>query len=186
MLETVIAGALIDAAAKAGAPLVKDLLEKYLGGTAADIGGAIIDVVAQKAGVEPAALPNVPADELQEAVLAAEAETPELLIQWNTQQRQAIDLMKAEMDKGGPAWTWAWRPAGMWIFIGLFAWYVAGLPVVNLILGLAGAGERLGLIVDVGTLTTMFMFFSGFYMGGHMAESIAGKLRDAISGRTSA
>jgi hypothetical protein len=181
-METVIAGALIEVAARVGAPVVKDLLQKYLGGTAAEIGGAVIDMVAEKAGVAPADLPGLPADQLGAAVQAAEAATPELLVQWNVQQQQAIALMKAEMDKGGPTWTWAWRPAGMWIFILMFAWYVVGLPVLNLILGLVGAGERLGLVIDVGTLTTMFMFFSGFYMGGHMAESIAGKLRDALTG----
>ncbi len=180
MLETAIAGVLIDAAAKVGAPIVKGLLEQYVGGTAADIGGQIIDMVAEAAGVEPAALPSTPAGQVQEAVRSVEERTPELLIQWNVQQKQAIDLMRAEMDKGGPAWTWAWRPAGMWTFIGLFGWYAAGLPLLNLILGLIGAGERLGLVVDVGTLTTMFMFFSGFYMDGHAAQDIAGKLRDAM------
>lgn len=183
-METVIAGVLIEAAAKVGAPVVKSLLEKYVGGTAGEIGGTIIDMVAEKAGVEPAALPNLPADQLGAAVQAAEAETPELLIQWNVQQRQTIDLMKAEMDKGGPTWTWAWRPAGMWIFILMFAWYVVGLPLLNLILGLIGASERLGLVIDVGTLTTMFMFFSGFYMGGHMVQDVFGKIRDGLAGRT--
>ncbi|MGB3834464.1 MAG: hypothetical protein WA975_21670 [Mesorhizobium sp.] len=181
-MSAIVASVLIGAAAKVGAPIVKGLLEKYVGGAASDIGGMVIDTIAAQAGVAPEALPSLPAKDLEAAVAAAEAQAPQLVAAWVEQQREANRLMLAEMEKGGDSWwTWAWRPAGMWIFIALFAWYAAGLPIINLLLGLLGTGERLGLIVDVSTMVTMFMFFAGFYMGGHTVKDFATKASEAVA-----
>ncbi len=180
-MDSVVTSILIGAATKVGAPIVKGLLQKYVGGTAGDIGGMVIDTIADRVGVAPDALPGQDPAVIEAAVRDVEAVAPELIAQWNVQQQQAIELMRAEMDKGEAWWTWAWRPAGMWIFIGLFAWYAAGLPIINLLLGLLGASERLGLVVDVSTMVTMFMFFAGFYMGGHTVKDFATKARDAAA-----
>ncbi|KQZ14327.1 hypothetical protein ASD44_09755 [Mesorhizobium sp. Root554] len=174
-MSALVTSILIDAAAKVGAPVVKSLLEKYVGGAAGEIGGMIIDTIAGHAGVPADELPGLSSDRIEAAVAATEAETPELLVQWNVQQKQAIDLMRAEMDKGGPTWTWAWRPAGMWLFLGLVAWYVAMIPLVNVVLGLAGADERLGLVVDVSVFATLFVTYLGLYMGGHTVKDAMAK-----------
>ena len=104
-MNTVLASILIEAATKVGAPIVKQLLEKHLGGTAGEIGGMIIDAIAGKAGVAPDDLPSVPAKDLEAAVAAAEAETPQLVATWVEQQREANRLMLAEMDKNESWWT---------------------------------------------------------------------------------
>ncbi|MCR5855979.1 TraR/DksA C4-type zinc finger protein [Mesorhizobium sp. J428] len=116
-LETI----LIAVAAKVGAPLVKSILEKKIGGKAGEIGGAVIDAIAGKADVTPDELPRLPTDELEEAVRQVEAEAPEMIAAFVEQQREQNRLQLEEM-KTEPAWTWAWRPAGMWMFNALVVW----------------------------------------------------------------
>lgn len=45
----------------------------------------------------------------------------ELLAAHVESQRLMNETLQAELDKGGPTWTWAWRPFGMWLFLGLVA-----------------------------------------------------------------
>lgn len=164
-MGALLAPILIDAATRVGAPVVKDLLEKYLGGTAADIGGTIIDTIAGHAGVTPADLPDLSADKVDAAVKATEQQTSELLIQWNVQQRQAIELMRAEMDKGEATWTWAWRPAWMWFLGFLWLFRFVAVPAVDAALG---SSIAVGLPFD--TLFWLTATFAGFYMGGHTVK----------------
>ncbi|KQZ87212.1 hypothetical protein ASD64_07170 [Mesorhizobium sp. Root157] len=166
-MSTFVASILVDAAAKVGAPIVKGLLEKYLGGAVGEVGGMIVDTIAGHAGVTADELPSLPADKIEAAVAVTEAQAPDLLIQWNVQQRQAHDLMRAEMDKGGATWTWAWRPAWMWGLLVAWAWYVFVVPMLNLFVALMGASARLVLLVDIGTLLAVTGIFTAFYMGGH-------------------
>lgn len=159
---------LISVAAKVGAPIVKSILQQHVGGAAGEIGGTIIDAIAGKAGVEPDKLPDLAEKDLEKAVAAVEAEAPELLIQWNRQQAQTHELLRAEMD-AGPFWSWAWRPGGMYL-IGLF-WvlYVLVYPLLNLFLLLWGASAKLETMVDVATLLAISGGFISLYMGGYTA-----------------
>jgi hypothetical protein len=165
-MSIALAPILIGVATKVGAPVVKSILENYVGGAAGDIGGKIIDAIAGTAGVKPEELPDLPEAELEAAVRTVEAESPELLIQWNIQQKQTHDLFRAEMDKG-PFWSWAWRPGGMYL-IGLF-WvlYVIVYPLLNLFLRLWGSSAALETMVDVATLLAISGGFISLYMGGH-------------------
>lgn len=108
-----------------------------------------------------------PAPELEKAVLAVEAEAPEILLAWNDRQRMTSELLLAEMNSGEAAWTWAWRPGGMYA-LG-FAWllYIFVWPLLNLFLRLMGASVELQLIVDVATLLALSGGFISLYMGGH-------------------
>ena len=104
---TVIASILVGVAAKVGAPIVKGLLQDYLGGTAGQVGGAVIDAIAERAGVPIEQLPDLPEHELEAVVKAVEADSPALInalleSQLNAlleSQREANKLMLAEMQK---------------------------------------------------------------------------------------
>lgn len=168
-MSALLTGILIDAAGKVGAPIVKGLLEKYLGGTAGEMGGKVIDAIAEKAGVPPADLPTVPADDLGAAVQAVEAETPELVAQWVESQRLSNELMQAEMDKDGGTWTWAWRPAWMWLLAFLWTYALVLRPLANAAIGAAIEA------VDVSMLMTLTGAYLALYMGGHTAKRIFSK-----------
>ena len=162
-MDPVIGTILIEAATRVGAPLVKSLLERFLGDGAAEVGGLVIDTGAEKLGVPPAQIPDQPAEKIDAAVKEVEGQAPDILVQWNVQQAQAIALQKAEMDKvGEPTWMWAWRPAWMWFlgFLWLFRFVV--VPTVD-----AGAGSTMATQLPFDTLFWLTATFAGFYMGGH-------------------
>lgn len=160
-----LAAILIGVAGKVGAPIVKELLERHVGGAGAAIGGAVIDAIAGKAGVAPDALPGLPSDQLEAAVRAAEADTPELISAWARQQELANELMRTEMDKG-PVLSWAWRPLTMWLIGFLWLWSLVAVPVVNATL----RGSVPIYLDELVWLTTAYM---ALYMGGHTAKEIA-------------
>lgn len=159
-----LAAILIGVAGKVGAPIVKELLERHIGGTGAAIGGAVIDAIAGKAGVPPDGLPGLPADQLEAAVRAAEADTPELILAWARQQELANELMRAEMDKG-PVMSWAWRPLTMWLIMFLWAWSLVIVPMVNAAL----AASVPIYLQELIWLTTAYM---ALYMGGHTVKEL--------------
>lgn len=170
-----LAGILVGVAAKVGAPIVKGLLERHIGGAGAEIGGTIIDAIAGKVGVPADELGTVPQTELERAVAEVERETPELIAAYTEQQRQAHALMLAEMDKG-PAWAWAWRPAWMWLLAFLWIYTIVARPIVNAI---AGASIE---TVDVGTLMALTGAYLALYMGGHTAKDIFARGREGGRG----
>jgi hypothetical protein len=157
---------LIGAAAKVGAPLVKRILQDKLGGAAGELGGVIIDAIAGKAGVPTGELEALPAPQLESAVEAVEAETPEIIAAWNAQQAETNRLMLAEMQKE-TAFGWLWRPAGMWLMLGIVAWYIVILPLLNTALSAVGARQGVLMIVSFSEFMPVFMAFVGFYMGGN-------------------
>lgn len=81
------------------------------------------------------------------------------------------ETLKAELDKGGPASTWAWRPGWMWLLA--FVWLYALIlrPLANA--AFSAAIEA----VDLTILMTLTGVFTGLYMGGHTAKSIVSGLR---------
>ena len=169
-MNTVLASILIEAATRVGAPIVKQLLEKHLGGAAGEIGGMVIDAIAGKAGVPPADLPSVSAKDLEAAVVATETETPQLITAWVEQQREANRLILAEMDKSESWWTWAWRPAWMWFLGFLFLFRLVLVPITD-----AALGSDIAASVDLPTMMTLTAWFMGLYMGGHTLKDLAVK-----------
>lgn len=169
-MSAALASILVAAAARVGAPLVKTLLEKHVGGPAGkiagEIGSTIIDTIAANAGVPPASLPQLPPDDLDAAVRATEAQAPELVAQWNIQQAQAIALQKAEMDKNEAVWTWGWRPAWMWFLGFLWLFRAVMVPVVDV-----SIGSDMAAALPLDALFWLTTVFSGFYMGGHTIKS---------------
>lgn len=161
-MSAALTSILITVAAKVGAPFVRSLLEKHLGGAAGDLAGTVIDAIAQKAGVPVEDLPGLPEQQLETAVAAVEGETPELVAQYVESQRLATQLQLAEMDKGEATWTWAWRPGWMWFLMILWFWRWVVLPVVD-----AAVGSTIAAGIDIAALITLTVTFTGLYMGGH-------------------
>jgi len=161
-----LATILITAAAKVGAPIVKRILEDKVGGRAGELGGVIIDAIADKAGVSVDELTTLPAADQEAAVAAVEAETPQIIAAWNAQQREANRLMLEEMKKETP-FGWLWRPAGMWLMHACLAWFIIVRPLINAAMEAAGAKAGVEMGIDLGTFTTLYTVYIGLYMGGN-------------------
>lgn len=162
MLATI----LLNAAGSLAVPVIKKILGDKLGGSGGELAGKVIDIIAEKAGVPPEALPEIPHDDLREAIAAAEPEAVELLAHHVESQRLMNETLKAELDKGGPLWTWAWRPFGMWLFLAIIAHLTFLVPLLNIVLT-----SPLVLVLDVPTIVTLFLTYTGLYMGGHTAKA---------------
>ena len=158
-----LASILLGAASELAVPVIKKILGDKLGGAGGEIAGKVIDAIAEKASVTPEALPDLPTDDLQEAIVAAEPEAADILMHQVESQRLMNETLQAELDKGGPTWTWAWRPGWMWLLA--FVWLYALIlrPLTN-----AAFGASIEAI-DLGILMTLTGVFTGLYMGGHTA-----------------
>lgn len=166
-----LASILFTAAGDLAVPVIKKILGDKLGGAGGELAGKVIDIIANKAGVAPDGLSDVPAGELQNAIVAAEPKAADILLQHVESQRLMNETLKAELDKGGPTWTWAWRPGWMWLLA--FVWLYALIlrPLANAAFGAAIEA------VDLTILMTLTGVFTGLYMGGHTAKSIVSGLR---------
>lgn len=165
-MSAILTSILIDVAAKVGAPIIKKILQDKVGGVAGELGGTVIDAIAEKAGVQPEQLPGLPAPQIEAAVAAAEQETPEIILAYNERQRMSNSLMLAEMNKES-GFGWLWRPAGMWLMLACVAWYVALRPLLNAMLAAFGSPVAIDTGIDMSTFLTIFMTYAGLYMGGN-------------------
>lgn len=185
-MDPLIGGILIDVAGKVGAPIVKGLLEKYVGGVGSEIGGAVVDTIAGKLGVPVEDIATKPTADIEAAVAATEQAAPQLLLDFATRQHElSNELQLAEMQKvGEPTWTWAWRPGGMWLLLGLIPFYAIVVPLIDLLLALFGSQQRLSamLVLTVGAFVQLFTYYCALYMGGHTAKDLFAKAKDALVG----
>lgn len=169
---------ILDAARRVGAPLIESIMRKALGEAAGGIAGklaeSVIETIAGHAGVDTDTIAGMPSKELEKAVVAAEELTPELILAQVEQQREANRLQLAEMEKES-TWSWAWRPATMWLIAAFWLWLAVAVPLINLMLALLGSSERLALGLDIGTLLTLTGIYMGLYMGGHTVKSVWGR-----------
>jgi hypothetical protein len=160
---------LIGVAAKVGAPVIKGILERRVGKAGADLADAVIGAIARRADANPESLESLPPKQIEEAVKQAEAEAADIITQFTEQQRMAHDLQMAEMEKG-PLWTWAWRPAGMWLVLSLFCYGLVVVPLIRLF--------RPGM--EPFALDTLMQFggvYMSLYLGGHTAKYAFDKWR---------
>ncbi|MCL4745132.1 MAG: hypothetical protein KJZ83_06920 [Burkholderiaceae bacterium] len=158
-----LASILLGAAGDLAVPIIKKILGDKLGGASGEIAGKVIDIIADKAGVTPDKLPGVPDDDLRDAIIAAEPAAADILVQHVESQRLMNETLQAELDKGGPIWTWAWRPGWMWLLGFIWLYTIVLRPLVN-----AAFGASIEAI-DLGTLMVLTGTFTTFYMGGHTA-----------------
>lgn len=157
---------LIGAAARAGAPIVKGILEKHLGGTAGEIGGTIIDAIASQAGVTPDKINTLPEPQIEAAVAAVERQSPQLILAHVEAQRESNRLQLAEMNKEG--WFgWMWRPAGMWLMLVCVAWLMFLRPLFNALIWGLGSTVQVEVGLDITNFLAIFTIYTGLYMGGN-------------------
>ncbi len=174
---SIVASVLIEAAARAGAPIVKSLLEKHVGGLAGEAGGAVIDAIAKQAGVPPERLPQVPSDRIEQAIAVVE-ETPDLILAHARSQELGNELMLAEMGQESK-FGWMWRPAGMWLMLACVAWLMILRPVVNAVLWAWSPGLQIEVGLDIGNFVAIFTIYTGLYMGGHTVMRTVEKAKSA-------
>lgn len=162
---------LIGAAAKVGAPFVKALLEKHVGGLAGTIAGTVVDQVAERVGVEPEALQTVEPEKLEAAVKEVDAMGPELIALYEAGLKGQFELLQAELKEG--FWQSAWRWG--WMYLLAFFWVCAFLLFPTL--------KAFGIVVDPidsPTLMTLTGWFISLYMGGHTVKEIGRQAVEAV------
>lgn len=161
MLETI----LISVAAKVGAPLVKSILEKKIGGKTGELAADVIDKVAESLDVEPAAIPDLAAshpEHVEDAVKTVEADAPEMIELWTRGLDGQFALLQAEIREGPwqSGWRWGWM-----YFLGLLWAYALVLqPLIRLRVPIDP--------IDIGTLLTLTGWFLALYMGGHTLKAL--------------
>jgi hypothetical protein len=174
---SIVASVLIEAAARVGAPVVKSLLEKHVGGLAGEAGGAVIDAIAKQAGVPPERLPQLPPDRLGRAISIVE-ETPDLILAHARSQELGNELMLAEMGQESK-FGWMWRPAGMWLMLACVAWLMILRPVVNAMLWAWSPVIQIEVGMDLTNFVAVFTIYTGLYMGGHTVMRTVEKVKGA-------
>jgi hypothetical protein len=146
-----------------------------VGGRAAELGGAVIDAVARQAGVPPAALPDLPPERLDAAVVAVERD-PGMVALWARDADARAALLAAEQRESWLAW--GWRPAWMWLLALLWTVRLLVAPIADAVWGL---GLSAGM--DAGVMMTLTGSYLALYMGGHTIKEVAGKALETLGGR---
>ena len=165
-----IAAVILDAAAGLAVPFIKKILADKLG-DGGKLAGEVIDTVAGKLGVPADDIPTVAESDptaVQEAIIAAEPVAADLVLAYVESQRLSNELQLAEMTKE-QTWTWAWRPAWMYLIGFFWLWLIVAVPLANAITGASID------IVDAGTLMTLTAAYLGLYLGGHTIKDVAAK-----------
>lgn len=159
-----LTGMLIGIAAKVGAPLVKEVLQRQVGGVAGEVAGGVIDMIAGKLGVRVEDLDKQDPAELGNAIFEVEEQNAEILRLNLESQRETTKLLLAPIETKQPLWTWAWLPCWQWFLLIAWFWRVILGPTVN---GATGATVELISVTDLGWITTVYM---GLHMGGNTAK----------------
>jgi len=160
-------------AAKVGAELVGKVLGEQFGPLGGQLAETVIGEVAGRLGVEPAAIPTVPAEKVDEAVMAVEEAMPELIALWSRGLDGQFALLQAEQQQGG--WANNWRPGWMYL-LGLM--WVVRLLVVPF---LDSTGETaLAEAMPAEIMLTLTGWFIALYMGGHTIKSLGENAIDAV------
>lgn len=179
---SLIAAAIAAAATRVGANMVKAVVGQALGAGAGEIAGglagSVIDKIAGRAGVEPAALPDLADREpeiLENAVRDTEAAMPELIALWQAGLAGQFALAQTEAKEG--FLQSFWRPAWMYLLAIFWVWRIMALPVLNRVFG----GTPIEL-VDFAVLLTLTSWFMALYMGGHTIKELGKNAFEAVRG----
>lgn len=170
-MSAAITSILIAAATKVGAPIIKGVLEKHVGGLAGTLAGTVVDQVAERLGVEPEALPTVDEKELDNAVRDVDFAMPEVIALYQQGLQGQFALLQAEQAEG--FWQSAWRWG--WMYLLAFLWICAFLlfPVLRVF------GIHIEPI-DSATLMTLTGWFISLYMGGHTLKEFGKQAVEAV------
>ncbi|PHR20402.1 MAG: hypothetical protein COA37_15325 [Hoeflea sp.] len=171
-----IASILVGVAAEVGAPLIKRVLENRFGKASGELAETVIKTVAEKAGAEPIDLEALKPADLKEAVLATEAEMPELIALYTAGLEGQFALLQAETREG--FWQSFWRYGWMYLLAIFWIWRIIVAPIVNQRLG--SAGGLMIEMIDVATLMTLTSWFMALYMGGHTIKDFGKNVIEAV------
>ena len=171
-----IASILVGVAAEVGAPLIKRVLENRFGKASGELAETVIKSVAEKAGAEPIELDALKPADLEKAVLATEAEMPELIALYAAGLDGQFALLQAETKEG--FWQSFWRYGWMYLLAIFWIWRIIVAPIVNQRLG-SGGGVMIEM-VDLATLMTLTSWFMALYMGGHTIKDFGKNVIDAV------
>ena len=167
-----IGGILVGIAAEVGAPIIKRVLENRFGKVSGQLAETVIKRVAENAGVEPIELEKLNPSEVKTAVLATEAEMPELIALYTAGLEGQFALLQAEMKEG--FWQSAWRWGWMYLLAVFWIFYLLIFPIVEALTGVPI--QR----VDIAILMTLTTWFISLYMGGHTIKSLGQSAIDAV------
>lgn len=167
-MSALLAGAfvpiLIDIAASAGLPIVRQILEGKIGKQNTALVEDVVTRVAKHAGVEVDDLEVAATPEIERALIAVEAEAPELLSLYMAGLEGQFALLGAEQKEGGLASAWRW---GWMYLLGFFwLWAIVLVPVVNAVSGSAIK------TVEMPILLNLTSWFIALYMGGHTVKEL--------------
>lgn len=171
-LATIILGVATDL----GLPLIKKILEPKIGKAGGALVETVIKTVAEKAGVEPAQLPELEHRVIAEAVSRTEDEMPELIALYAAGLEGQFALLQAETREG--FWQSFWRYGWMYLLAIFWIWRIIIGPIANQRIGSVG-GVEIGMI-DVATLMTLTSWFMALYMGGHTVKDLGRNVIDAV------
>ena len=171
-----IASILVGVAAEVGAPLIKRVLENRFGKASGELAETVIKSVAEKAGAEPIELDALKPADLEKAVLATEAEMPELIALYAAGLDGQFALLQAETKEG--FWQSFWRYGWMYLLAIFWIWRIIVAPIVNQRLG-SGGGVMIEM-VDLATLMTLTSWFMALYMGGHTVKDLGKNVIEAV------
>lgn len=167
-----MSAALISLAAQIGAPLVRDILARKIGGENAELAETVVKAVAERAGL--------PVGELAGAATAPGADTgpvgdairdvnielaPELVALHEAELAAKVRIFEAE--RGDPLLARIWRPMGMYFTFLLWAWN-------TMILHVANAWWKIALPpTPWDVLLAWTGLYLSLYMGGHTVKAVA-------------
>lgn len=166
---------LANLAGQFGAPLVKSILDRTIGGDNAALADAVVRTIAGHAGVAPSKLPEIATaapDDVRSAVLATEAIAPELVAIYARGLDGQFALLQAETAEGPlqSGWRWGW----MYLLAFFWIWRLVILPIVNASLGAAIEAP------DPAIMMTLTSWFIALYMGGHTVKDLGTKAIEAV------
>jgi hypothetical protein len=156
---------------KAGAPILKHVLETEVGGTAGKVGSVVVDSIGAALGVEPTPEAIVAKHDAEPAAVEAAIQTVEASRDWFNYlmiATAARDKMIEREDTRESFFAWAWRPAMSWLVIFLFVWAMVFVPMANAAFGASIAPPS---IEDIVAFASIWLVIYG---GGHTAKSIWG------------
>lgn len=160
------------AAAKVGAPVIKSILSKHVGGLPGTLAGTVIDHIAERVGVEPEKLPDADPKELENAVRDVEVATPELIALYQRGIEGQFALLQADAQSES-IWASAWRWG--WMYLLAFLWLCAFL-----LFPIARAFGAVLEPIDAATLMTLTGWFISLYMGGHTVKEFGKQAVEAV------
>ncbi|MEO0861123.1 MAG: 3TM-type holin [Pseudomonadota bacterium] len=170
------ASALIGLAAEVGAPLVRRILERRVGGGNAKLAIDVAGAVARRAGIDVSELDAQAASRNPQVMTAIRdvetGEAAELIAVYAEEADARLALLSAESAETEPRWKSAWRPAMMYLIGFFWLWSIIIVPVS------ATFGIALD-VPDLGLLMQLTLVYLSLYMGGHTVKAVAERFSNA-------